>query len=250
LSQSATAQIADIPRFRPAAPVPQRRNIGFVRYMMAARKNPIAAFGGEAYEDRYVYAEALGLKSMLVNDPDAIKRILLDNVGNYVKGDQFLKIVKPAMGNSVLIAEGAEWRFQRRTASPMFQMRGVADCAPAMATAASAMLVRWQGLTEIDVASEMMRLTYDIICRTMFSNDVSIPFDEMASAFALYLETLGRVDFATLFLPAWVPTPTRVRGGQALTFVKKQLAAFVAKRRVQLEADPAKVPNDLLTLML
>ncbi|HUJ02044.1 MAG TPA: cytochrome P450 [Rhizomicrobium sp.] len=193
------------------------------------------------------------MRSILVSDPEAIKRVLLDNAANYVKSEQFLKIIKPALGNSILTAEGAEWRFQRRTASPMFQMRHIADCAPGMAAAVNDMLSRWAALpagAEIDVASEMMRVTYDIISRTMFSNDVALPFEKMAAAFGIYLETLGRVDLATFFLPSWVPTPNRLRGGKALAFLRKEIGGLVERRRAQLAADPSSVPDDLLTLLL
>src|SRR6185437_9493136 len=69
-------------------------------------------------------------------------------------------------------------------------------------------------------------------------------------AFTVYLETLGKVGLSTLFLPGWVPTPSRMRGLNALAFLKKELGAFVARRRAALAAAPQSVPRDLLTLML
>src|SRR6202012_807052 len=167
-------------RFRPAAPTPHPKKIGFARYMMEVGKNPLGAFAEEAFEQRYIYAELLHLKSILVNDPESVKRVLLDNAANYPKSTQFIKMIVPALGNSMLTTEGAEWRFQRRTAAPMCQMRHIGELAPGMVAAANDMLARWRGLEEVDIAQEMMRLTYDVISRTMFSNDVSLPFDKMA----------------------------------------------------------------------
>ena len=253
MSALQAAQPSMVSRLRPAAPIPHTEKMGFLRYIAETGKNPLTALGAEAFEERVIAADVLGQKSILLNDPEAIKRVLLDNAANYVKSKPFLKIIKPALGNSVLMTEGAEWRFQRRTSSPMFQMRHIADCAPSMAAAVNEMLARWDSLpeaSEIDVASEMMRATYDIISRTMFSNDVTLPFEKMAAAFETYLDTLGRAGLATFFLPGWVPTPDRLKGGKALAFLRREIGGIVARRRAQLAADPSRVPDDLLTLLL
>lgn len=252
-SAAVLSRAAEPGRFRPAAPVPHNRALGTLGVLIEMGKNTIGAFGAVAYRERYVYSRSWLQDFLLVSDPDGIKHVLLDNSANYRKGKQFQKLIGPALGNGLVNAEDASWRFQRRVAAPMFQARNIAGFAPAMAAATHDMLARWSGLpdgAEIDASEEMTRITYDIISRTMFSNDVRMDYHAMSQALALYLDTIGRVDVAGSILPLWVPTPNRIRGAAPLRFLKAQIGDLVARRRAQLVRDPAGLPDDLLTLLL
>jgi cytochrome P450 len=239
---------------RPAAPVPHARNLSALQFIRELGKNPIAAFGARAYRERYVYQRSILRHFLMVADPEGIKHVLLDNAANYVKSDQVQRQLRPALGNGLVTVEGAGWRFQRRTASPMFQARQVSSFASAMAKATEAMLARWRKLpraAEIDLASEMMKLTFEIISATMFSNDVRLDYQALSDAMAVYLENIGRVDLAgALGLPEWLPTPQRLRARPALRYFRREIEALIARRRKVLAEDPAIAPRDLLTLLL
>ena len=239
---------------RPAAPVPRKRPVSFWRVLWELRQNPIAAFGEGAYRLPLVHLKSRIRDFLLVNDPDAIRHVLLDNAVNYVRSDQFQRLTRPALGNGLLNAEGASWRFQRRTAAPMFQMRHVTSFAPTMAAATADMLARWDRLADgaaIDAARELMRLTYEIISRTVFSGDVTMDFERMSEALLTYLETLGRIDLLGLLgLPQWVPTPDRLRAAPALRYLRREMKGLIARRKALIARDAKAAPNDLLTLLL
>jgi len=239
---------------RPAAPVPRRKPVSFLRVLWELRQNPIAAFGEGAYRLPLVHLTSRIRDFLLVNEPGAIRHVLLDNAANYIKSDQVQRLTRPALGNGLLNAEGASWRFQRRTAAPMFQMRHVANFGPTMADAAAGMLARWDKLPSgalIDVADEMMRLTYDIISSTVFSGNVTMDYARMSKALLTYLETLGRIDMLGLLgLPRWVPTPDRLRAEPALRYFRREMEGLIERRKALLERDAAAAPNDLLTLLL
>jgi cytochrome P450 len=240
--------------FRPAAPVPHQKTMSIFQLILELGRNPIAAFGVRAYREPFVYVRSRIRHFLMVCDPDGAKHVLLDNAANYIKSDQVQRQLRPALGNGLVTAEGASWRFQRRTAAPMFQMRHIAALAPQMSEATEAMLVRWRALpdgAELDVGEEMTKLTYDIISRTMFSNDVTMDYHAMSKALHTYFENIGRVDFAgALGVPAWVPTPRRLKALPALRFFHREVGSLIARRRKVLAADPASAPHDLLTLLL
>lgn len=239
---------------RPAAPIPRKNPVSFLRVLWELRQNPITAFGEGAYRLPIIHLKSRIRDFLLVSEPEAIKRVLLDNVGNYIKSDQVQRLTRPALGNGLLNAEGASWRFQRRTAAPMFQMRHVTSFGPVMAAATADMLTRWDALPDgvlVDAADEMMRLTYDIICRTVFSGDVTMDYGRMSKAILVYLETLGRIDMLGLLgLPQWVPTPDRVRAAPALRYFRKEMEGLIERRKALIARDAAAAPNDLLTLLL
>jgi len=196
---------------RPAAPVPHSRNLSTLQVLLELGRNPVAAFGVGAYRERYIHSRTWVQDFMMISDPEGIKYVLLDNAANYEKSIQLQRLMRPALGNGLVTSERASWRFQRRVAAPMFQLRHVQAFASVMAETTEAMVERWGRLGEgavIDAADEMMRLTYEIISRTLFSNDVTMQYGKMAQALGVYLETQGRVDvLRTLGLPNWFPTP-------------------------------------------
>jgi cytochrome P450 len=216
-------------------------------------RNPVAAFGAASYRERYIYSRNWVQDFLMISDPDGIRHVLLDNAANYAKSIQFQRLTRPALGNGLVNAEGASWRFQRRVAAPMFSMRQIADFAAVMSDAAQAAVLRWEALpdgAEIDAADEMMRITYEIISRTLFSNDVTMQYGKMSEALAVYLETQGRVDvLRTLGLPNWFPTPNNLRARGPLAYFRKELLGLIARRRNQIESS-AQVPNDFLTMLL
>jgi cytochrome P450 len=241
-------------RLRPAAPYPHSRNLSTLQVLRELGRNPVAAFGTGAYRERYIYSRTWVQDFLMINDPDGIRHVLLDNAANYAKSIQFQRLTRPALGNGLVNAEGASWRFQRRVAAPMFSMRQVADFAPVMANAAEGAVLRlseMQDGAEIDAADEMMRITYDIISRTLFSSDVTMQYGRMSEALAVYLETQGRVDvLRTLGLPNWFPTPNNLRARGPLAYFRKELLGVIANRRARLAETPNRVPNDFLTMLL
>src|SRR5204862_292541 len=116
---------------------------------------------------------------VLLNDPDLIRRVLIDNAANYPKDNLQLEKLTPAVGRGLLTADNESWRLQRRTVAPLFQPAGVAGYLAPMAGSVEEMLARWEGYARagavIDVAREMTGLTYDIISRTVFSHEIETP---------------------------------------------------------------------------
>jgi cytochrome P450 len=238
-------------RLRPAAPIPHSRKFTRIQAVQEIGRNAVAAWGANAYRERYVYDRNWMQDFLLVNDPDGVRHVLLDNVGNYVKSRQVQRTTGPALGNGLFNADGESWKFQRRTTAPMFSMRHVTEFSPAMAAIAETELDNWRAGETFDAAEAMMKLTYRIITHTMFSDDVKVDYQAMAGHFVTYLDTLGRIDvLTTLGLPHWAPTPKRIRAGHAMRFFRREIGALIARRGAEIARDPASAPRDLLTLLL
>ncbi|MEI9991193.1 MAG: cytochrome P450 [Rhizomicrobium sp.] len=240
--------------FRPAAPIPKDRVIGRIQAVREIGRNAVAAWGERAYNALYVYDRNWIQDFLLLNDPEGVKHVLLDNAANYRKSRQVQRTTGPALGNGLFNADGESWKFQRRTTAPTFSMRHVADFAAPMARVTQKALQRWDALADgatIDAAEEMMRVTYAIITHTMFSDDVRIDYAALAEKFVTYIDTLGRLDLlTTLGMPAWAPTPKRLKAQGAVRFFRREIGALIARRKALIAADPAAAPNDLLTLLL
>lgn len=220
-------------RRRPTAPVPPERPLGLLRAFRALRANPITAFPRVAYERPY-YVTPQGARLIVMSDPEAVERVLVDNAAAYLKSPQQQRRIQPALGEGLLTAEGDRWRAERRIAAPLFSPRAVGLLLGDMAQAAQELSARWAAPREavVDLADAYQVLTYDIVSRTVFSGSLDADRAHLHEHMAVYFDTVGRVDLMSfLNLPDWVPNPAVRRAAPSLKVFHDAVARAVAERR-------------------
>src|SRR5208282_922327 len=103
----------------------------------------------------------------LLNHPDHVEHVLQSGARNYDKATRSSAKIRGICGDSLLTSNGELWKRQRRLMQPSFHRQRIAGLATAMTDLTAAMLQRWQthlGNGEpLEIASEMMRLTYSIV---------------------------------------------------------------------------------------
>ncbi|RKF14724.1 cytochrome P450 [Roseovarius spongiae] len=224
------------------------RPMGVLASLGAARRNVLSIIPELATRQPMVSGRT-GKRWHMVMDPDALRRVLLEEIENYPKSLVTKNLLKPAIGESLFIAEGAHWRWQRRAAAPAFSHRNVMNLAPIMSAAAtrSAERIAAAGPRAVDVAADMVRTTFDVIADVTFSGDGSFDADAVHNAIDAYIAEAGKISlFDILGFPDWVPRPGRIMSGAALRQMKSIADEAVEARRAR---GPEGVP-DLLDLLL
>jgi len=222
--------------------------LGVMGSLRAARTNVLSIIPDIATRQPMVSGRT-GKRWHMVTDPGAIRRMLLENLDNYPKSLVTKNLLRPAIGESLFIAEGAHWRWQRRTAAPVFSHRNVMNLAPVMTAAArrSAARIAEAGPRAVDVAADMVRTTFDVIADVTFSGNGMFDADSVHRGIDAYIAEAGRISlFDILGLPDWVPRPGRLMAGGAVGEMKRVADAAVEARRAR---GPDGVP-DLLDLLL
>ncbi|WP_297771103.1 cytochrome P450 [uncultured Roseovarius sp.] len=222
--------------------------IGVMGSLRAARRNVLSIIPEIATRQPMVSGRT-GKRWHMVMDPDAIKRMLLENLDNYPKSVVTKNLLRPAIGESLFIAEGAHWRWQRRTAAPVFSHRNVMNLSPIMSHAAERSTTRITevGPRAVDMAAEMVRTTFDVIADVTFSGDGMFDLDGVHRGIDAYIAEAGKISlFDILGFPDWVPRPGRVMSGGSVAEMKRIADEAVEARR---ERGPREVP-DLLDLLL
>src|SRR5882724_1547834 len=157
-----------------APPVPEHPPAG-LRLLASLLSNPVEIWSREHFEQPIVVnATALGDR-IVVSDPAAIKRVLVDNASNYVRDDLQRRILLRTTGHSLFSAEGDKWRFQRRLFAPVFSRNRLADYVPGMVGAAAAATARLAGMvnsSSADISAEMAHTTLDVLTRTILPDTV------------------------------------------------------------------------------
>ena len=150
--------------------------LGLFRSLAMARRNVLSIIPEIAVKQPMVSGK-MGKRWHMVMDPTAIREMLLDRVDDYPKSLVTKNLLRPAIGDSLFIAEGAHWRWQRRAVAPAFSHRNMLNLSPIMTAAAqrSADRIATAGPRAINMLDEMVTSTFDVISDVTFSGgDLSL----------------------------------------------------------------------------
>lgn len=239
--------------WKPPAPEPRERRLGVFSLLRVLVSNPLEAWTAAHFEQPVVEGGLPFARAVVVSDPVAIRRVLLENADNYHKDWMQKRILSAGLADGLLSAEGRRWRIQRRALAPLFARRSVNSFAGEMMEAADAMVERLRpccGET-MDMMAEITRLTLSVLERTIFSDGIAADREDVRIAMQRYFEVASRIDpFDVLNLPDFIPRPRRLPVQSTLRFFEDTIDAIIAARRKRRAEDPDTLPRDLLTLLL
>ncbi|MCR9126271.1 MAG: cytochrome P450 [Rhodobacteraceae bacterium] len=224
------------------------RPMNVFRSMTEARRNVLSIIP-ELSTRAPIVSGRTGRRWHMLTDPGAIRRVLLENEAQYPKSVVTKNLLRPAIGESLFIAEGAHWRWQRRTAAPVFSHRNVLNLAPVMTRAAERAAARIAAAhpRAVNMLDEMVTATFDVIADVTFSADGSFDRAKVHAAIDGYIAEAGRITlFDVLGLPDWVPRPGRIATTDAMAQMKREADKAIEARAAR---GPEGVP-DLLDLLL
>ena len=82
----------------------------------ALRGNALAALPDEAFEEDVVVQRFFGRQHILLQRPEAIRHVLIDNPQNYRRSPAATRVLRPMFGRGLFLSAGEDWRQQRRSA--------------------------------------------------------------------------------------------------------------------------------------
>ncbi|MEM9210875.1 MAG: cytochrome P450 [Pseudomonadota bacterium] len=222
--------------------------LGILGSFAAARRNILEIIPQIAVEQPIVSGKTAIVRWHMVMDPASNRRILKEKLDIYPKSDVTKNLLEPAIGDSLFIAEGAHWRWQRRAASPVFTTRNIKNLAHIMSESADATCLRLEQVPgRADMFQEMVKATFDVISAVTFSGDDAMDSAAMHDAIEAYINGAAKVSILDVVgVPTWVPRPNRMFNPNRLGAM--QIAADAAiERRKKIGA---RTPPDLLDLLL
>lgn len=237
------------PRFRPAAPFrPVTPPPMWRRLSGELATNWVAGWPKGAFRERYMFARVLTVRNHIINDPDAVGHVLLDNAANYEKPALIKRILAPAVGWNLLVADGEVWREQRRLMAPVFTPAAVESFTGVFREVAREQADRWAAAApnRVDVAEAATHATFEVMSRSLFSGDPAFASTAAAAHIAATLASAGKYSIAKLVGAPWLDrSRIRRRGLQGAAFLRAQLADFIRRR----QACPSP-PQDFMTRLL
>ena len=122
----------------------------------------------------------MGLNLLLVNEPAAVRQVLVSEVEAFPKHPYMLWILEPLIGRGIFAVNCEEWAQQRRLLDQAFQRAQLQRVMPQMAAACQASLARLEAQVagdlvagrSVDADAEMTLVTADVIVRTILSRSL------------------------------------------------------------------------------
>jgi cytochrome P450 len=237
----------------PPRPLLPSRLRSQVESFLVLRRNPLELWGAPAYELPVAVGTFLGRQQILLNAPDAIRHVLVTNAGNYRRNEAARRVLAPILGDGLFLAEGDNWRHQRRTIAPALAPRAMPLLARHIAASCAHEEEALARLLHRPVVllARLQRLALSIAGRSMFSLEMGGFGTELRALLAAYGTQFAQPALSDLLhggrIGALLPNLT-MRGraafrGTWLAFLDRLIAARHAASEVP------DAPRDLFDLL-
>ncbi|RVT82633.1 cytochrome P450 [Rhodobacteraceae bacterium CCMM004] len=233
----------------PPKPAARPDRVSLWRYLRLFRADILSAQPAKLYRAWMAEFRTPFFRSYLCNDPDLVRRVLQERPMDFPKSDRIGEGLRPLLGRSVFLTNGAEWQRQRRIIDPAFEGGRLRDTFPAMLAAGQAAAARLSpGACEIE--AETSHAAADVIFRTLFS----IPIEHELAAevfreFRDHQRTQPILNLAAFVpLPRWMPRLHRRRTRATARRIRRLIVQLTEARAAEIAAGTA--PGDLATKIM
>ncbi|WP_419730368.1 cytochrome P450 [Lichenicola sp.] len=218
---------------------------------LVLRRNPLELWGDPAYRHLVLPGTFLGRKQLLLNDPAAIKHVLLTRHENYVRGAPTRRVLQPVLGEGLFLAEGEAWRHQRRVISPALAPR-VLPILTRHIVAVSARVedeIAARGRTSMELMPVLQRLTLDVAGQSMFSLEMGAFGADLRGLLVRYARDFAKVGLFDMLLPeGWTTPADRGRAAFRTDWLALMDRIIATRTALSATADDA-APRDLFDLL-
>ncbi len=181
-----------------------------------------------------------------LSHPDHIEYVLSTNYRNFKKAFTLrIPFMRRLAGNGLLTSEGDSWLRQRRLVQPAFHRERTVSYGDVMIAYTERMLDTWYAGEVRDVQQEMMRLTLEIVVKTLFDRDMARESDDTRKVLEFIIKSFGDAGSVSWFLDNILPTPHNRRFRRAVNQLDKFLYGIIHERRAS-----GRDQGDLLSMLL
>jgi len=223
------------------------------RYLRLFRQDILSAQPARLYRAWMAEFRTPFFRSVLVNDPALVRLVLDERPRDFPKSDRIGAGLRPLLGESVFLTNGATWERQRRIIDPAFEGGRLRDTFPSMWAAGEAACARLDARANgapLEIEAEASHAAADVILRALFS----IPIEDRAAAevFAAFRAHQRTQPILNLraFIPGprWMPRFFSRRTKRTARTIRALIAGLTRARAEAIAAGTA--PDDLATKIM
>jgi cytochrome P450 len=196
---------------------------------------------GDIVRARFFYVTAYFLYH-----PNDIEYVLSGNAKNFEKSMSLhSNFFERLVGNGLLTSEGDFWRRQRRLAQPAFHRQQISGYADVMVEYAARMISSWKEDEVRFIDRDMMRLTMEIVSKTLFNSNVAADADKVGRVIAELVKPFASQATLKWILDNRLPTPAHRRFHKLVAEIDQIIYRIIAERRAS-----GRDEGDLLSMLL
>lgn len=238
----------------PLPPKPPSRpsKVSLWRYVRLFRQDILSAQPARLYRAWMAEFRTPFFRSYLMNQPELVKTVLKERPDDFPKSNRISEGLRPLLGNSVFLTNGAIWKKQRRIIDPAFEGGRLRETYPAMwdaAESAAARLSTHDGQV-VEIEEQTSHAAADVIFRTLFS--IPIEHDvarEVFDEFKTYQRSQPILNLAAFVpLPRWMPRLFRKDTKASAKRIRGLITQLTTQRMEAIKN--ATAPDDLATKIM
>jgi len=172
-------------------------------------------------------------RPVLISSPELIGEVLALHHDAFVKSQGLSIFARPLLGNGLLTSEHDFHTRQRRLMAPAFAPKRIAAYADVMSERAQKSAARILSAKEVDVAAETMRVTLEIVGKTLFDAEVGEEAGEIGEALTQTMKNMMRMLTSIVPIPPKIPTPGNRRAMRAVARLDETIFRLIRERRAQ-----------------
>lgn len=189
-----------------------------------------------------------GKEILVIQNPEMVQHILVRNMRNYVK-DRGYEVLALLLGNGLITnTDYASWRKQRTLLQPPFHRDSLQNMCKIVVESVERLLRKWKAKegSTINFTHEMAWLTIDIVCKTLFTSDVTDDQIQMVWRNLNFLNEAGSKMASNPYHIPWrFPIPRYVKARKCIAEMNELIYGIINRRKEQ-----KNPPRDLLQLLM
>jgi cytochrome P450 len=182
---------------------------------------------------------------VITTAPALANEVLATKASAFVKAPGLAIFLRPVLGDGLLTSETGVHERQRRLLAPAFAPKRIAAYAETMSQRTERFAAKLGDRQELDLAEAMMRLTFEIVGKTLFDAEVVGDATAVGAALTTAMEIAFGQLGSLLPIPPMIPTPKNLRYRRAVSRLDAVIYRIIHDRRAQTEDR-----GDVLSMLL
>ena len=201
-----------------------------------------------AFDRPYIRSRVLGVETIAISDPEGVRHVLTANAGNYRRPYSVTRISRPLGGSGLFLAEGADWRRQRRVLAPTFTPATIGLLLPHFRDAGLHLLRSIEMSSRANLSKAFQDAALEAVLRALFSLPESGNREQLRDMVRDFIEGPGRPTLMDGFARSEDTFSfANAKRGRFQRYWRAAIDQIVSRRKTSLTA-PAH--RDLLDLLL
>ena len=240
----------------PFHPKPHSNKASLITTFLLKRRSWLDGLYERSYKMKMGRVKMPGLDLYVVNDPEEVKRIMVDEVRDFPKSELLHELLNPLLGDSIFTTNDKVWEKQRDLLKPSFEMTRINKVFVLMNDAVADMMKKfdvYENDSIVEVDEHMTFVTADVIFRTIMSEKLDAEKGKkVLNAFVTFQEETARAAMRKMFcFPKWISYILGEKKRLAAGDVIRQVLSDIIKPRYDAVTQGKElITEDILSSLL